>query len=89
MIGEIRFFTPRHGGTGKLADFYIELQAPWGSQSCRAMIVSSIRDSKPRVLWPKAGEFFATTPTSREERDVAEAHILKAWSAWKIRHGIA
>lgn len=77
----IKFFAPENGN--KLADVLVELDAPWGKQSCRAMIVNSLRDNKPRVLWPKAGERFATTPTTREETAEAETQILSAWRGWK------
>ena len=81
-MGAIRFFTPTYG-ENKLADVLVMLPAPWGTQECRAMIIASIRDKRPRVLWPKAGPRFATTPSSREETVAAEVQILEAWKAWK------
>lgn len=77
----IRFFAPENDN--KLADVLVELDAPWGKQSCRAVIVRSLMTGNPRVLWPKAGERFATTPTTREETAEAEKQILSAWKEWK------
>ena len=35
------------------------------------------------VVWPKCGRWFASSPSSREATEAAEAWILAHWRAWR------
>ena len=83
---KIRFFSPEQTGTNKLADFLVALDAPWGHQTCRGMVIWSDRDRKHRALWPRAGERFATSGETREDTERAEVMILERFEEWyKLR----
>lgn len=71
-------------GSNLLASFRLELPAPWGEQSVRGDIIMG-RERRERVLWPKKGEHFATTPATREETEAAERVILANWKKWRDR----
>jgi len=78
----LRFFTDRantQDGGNLIADFVIEVQAPWGPGFMRGMIIHSQRDQRIRVIWPRSttGHYYATP--GKDNLDAAETMILDAF----------
>lgn len=86
MSNEIKFFTDRaniHNGGNLIADFAVDVSAPWGDAVMRGTIIYSERDSRTRVLWPRNGDGrYHATPT-RECLEGAERFVLAAWQERK------
>lgn len=88
MIHDLRFFTDNLR-PGVRADFEGRLDSTT-PYSVRGQIVDSIRDGRPRVMWPTNGarRFFAT-PADRDATASEEKRILAAWREWAIGRGKA
>lgn len=88
MIHDIRFFTDNLR-PGVLADFEGRLDSTT-PYHVRGQIVDSIRDGRPRVMWPTNGarRFFAT-PADRDATASEEKRIIAAWREWAMGRGQA
>lgn len=82
MIHDIHFFTDNLR-PGVLADFEGRLDST-EPYHVRGQIVDSIRDGRPRVMWPTNGarRFFAT-PADRDATAREDGRILDAWRNWR------
>ena len=78
----MKFFT-NNLKPGVIAEFVERGEMPWGSHDVRGVIIRSQITNEPAVLWPKSGERYASTPSSRDETASAERYIMRKFREWR------
>lgn len=84
----IRFYT-RSIGDGELAQFAVQIRAPWGDRHVvRGIIIQSTKpgsEGMPAVVWPHMGTRLAVYADSPEDGRAAANWIIGRWREWCAR----
>lgn len=78
---KIRFYTDRIAAP-TVADFSLEVEAPWGLHQLRGRLLRSTRPETQGelvVAWPRWGTYYAHAPRDLQIAETARREIIKAW----------